>query len=155
MAAIHQWKQFFQACLSKRLRAARMGKLAEQIRGRYPLPGQVIVEILLEPSAERFTLAGIDPLLHVYVDKLLSLGLVDVSDVLLALYRSSRDFRLQQQQAQHQKEEDALLSQNPDDNDTAETKKSLELASAPTNHPELEDTILHTSPPGTALHQWR
>jgi mediator of RNA polymerase II transcription subunit 5 len=76
-------------CLSLRTRPDVFAAAITQLHARSPLPGSKLADVLLRPRSATST--SIDPLLIVYLERLLALNRVDAADILLAAFRWSRD----------------------------------------------------------------
>ena len=126
MEPLEQWKRFLQKCLQQRVRAAQFDALAAKLHVRSPLAGARVSELLLTPTTE--VACGVDPLVPVFVERLLALGIVDAPNVLQALLKGSRDY-LQRNQPQ------ADGAKDPADHQQHQNALS--------NPPELEDILLN------------
>lgn len=89
-ASIKGWRVFLDNCLKRRLRAKDFEQFATELSKRNPLKGRKLAELVLSP-ATRSTAACVDPLLPVYLDRLLALDKVDVGDILEVAYKHSKD----------------------------------------------------------------
>ncbi|KAH0556049.1 hypothetical protein GP486_006012, partial [Trichoglossum hirsutum] len=81
------WKKFLQRNLLARTPAVKFEDLVKVMSSRYPLPGPSIADVFLEPRSAPSPI--IDPLLPLYVERLLNLDLIDVPDILRVLLRNS------------------------------------------------------------------
>ncbi|KAI9867326.1 MAG: mediator complex subunit [Trichoglossum hirsutum] len=81
------WKKFLHRNLLARTPAVKFEDLVKVLSSRYPLPGSSIADVFLEPRSEPSPI--IDPLLPLYVERLLNLDLIDGPDVLRVLLRNS------------------------------------------------------------------
>ncbi|KAF2490783.1 Med5-domain-containing protein [Lophium mytilinum] len=84
-----QWTLFFSRCLSQRIRADVFEAAARQLHARTPIAGAKLADVLLRPRTA--STSTIDPLLVVYLERLLALNRIDAADVLIAAFRWSRD----------------------------------------------------------------
>ena len=80
------WQRFIRACLRRRLRKEKVIKLAEALSRKSPSKGLPITETLLTTRKSRSS--PVDPLVIVYLDGLLEVGIVDTQDILSSLYSS-------------------------------------------------------------------
>ncbi|KAI9801264.1 MAG: mediator complex subunit [Piccolia ochrophora] len=83
-----QWAKFMQRCLLARLPSDNFGPLALELNARNPAPSFQICEIFLKPRSR--AAISVDPLIPIYVERLIHLNLVGVADVLRALWKTSR-----------------------------------------------------------------
>jgi mediator of RNA polymerase II transcription subunit 5 len=81
------WKKFLQRNLLARTPAVKFDDLVKVMSSRYPLPGSRIADVFLEPRREPSPI--IDPLVPLYVERLLALDFIDGPDILRALLRNS------------------------------------------------------------------
>ena len=84
---IEVWKKFLQRNLLARTTPVQFNGLVKVLNSRCPLPGSRIADVFLEPRREPSPI--IDPLVPLYVERLLSLDLIDGPDTLRALLRYS------------------------------------------------------------------
>jgi mediator of RNA polymerase II transcription subunit 5 len=81
------WKKFLQRNLLARTPTVKFEDFVKVLSNRHPLPGPSIADVFLEPR--RAPSPTIDPLLPLYVERLLALDLIDGPDILRALLRNS------------------------------------------------------------------
>jgi mediator of RNA polymerase II transcription subunit 5 len=84
-----QWSRFLDRCLEKRVRPALFEPAANELYGKYPIPGRKLAGLLLRPR--RPSSNTVDPRIIIYFELLLALKKVDASDVLIAAFEFSRD----------------------------------------------------------------
>src|SRR6202000_2124887 len=82
------WKRLFASALSLRLRKPQFEKLSNQLYSNHPIPGQELVDLLLNCQDGSGPVA--DPLLSIYLESLLLSGKIDTAHVLDGLYIDSR-----------------------------------------------------------------
>lgn len=114
------WTLFIRRCLLKRIRADQFGDLTAELVVKSPIAGARLAELILDPASQPNNC--LDPLLPVYVERLLTVSLVDASDVLAALFKGSRDH----------------LQQLVGDGEPGQRSKLNHH-----NPPELEEVLLH------------
>ncbi|KAK8197736.1 mediator complex, subunit Med5 [Phyllosticta capitalensis] len=87
--AKYTWTLFIDSCLRKRIGTDDYERLAHDLRRRIPKDGTGLAEALLRPK----TLSAFyfDPLVVVYLEKSLTLDLLDPSDVLQVLLRHAKE----------------------------------------------------------------
>ncbi|KAF4314226.1 Mediator complex subunit Med5 [Botryosphaeria dothidea] len=84
------WTHFVDRCLQNRLSADKLEKLAVQLSKRIPRDETQLAEALLRPRSQ--ATACLDPLIPVYLERLLVLNFLNPPEVLNALFRYSRDY---------------------------------------------------------------
>ncbi|OJD36145.1 mediator of rna polymerase ii transcription subunit 5 [Diplodia corticola] len=84
------WTQFVDRCLQNRLSADKVERLAVQLSKRIPRDEAQLAEALLQPRSR--ATACSDPLIPVYLERLLVLGFLNPPEILHALFRYSRDY---------------------------------------------------------------
>ena len=85
---VSQWKTFLDRCLHARVPGPKFESFAIAQTSKRPVPSSIVADVLLQPKAP--AAAGFDPLIPVYVERLLARGLLQVSDLLRTLLRTSR-----------------------------------------------------------------
>lgn len=86
---IKEWTVLLDRCLENRIHADVFAALVTQLHVKSPLPGRKLATLLFKPRAPG--LISIDPRIPVYLEQLLALKKVDVSDVLSATFQYSKD----------------------------------------------------------------
>lgn len=84
------WTHFVDRCLQNRLSADKLEKLAVQLSKRIPRDEAQLAEALLRPRSR--ATGCLDPLIPVYLERLLVLNFLNPPEVLNALFRYSRDY---------------------------------------------------------------
>lgn len=84
--SIQQWTTLLERCFQARLSSQKLGTLASSLRKREPISNQALTSLLVNPSA--YLQSGIDPLLPLYIRRLLELNYIDDNHVLRALLHS-------------------------------------------------------------------
>ncbi|KAI9801411.1 MAG: hypothetical protein M1825_003390 [Sarcosagium campestre] len=89
-SAIKDWGRFLDRCLLARVPADDFETLARELQGvtSTPIRGSQLCEIFLRPRSR--AAVSVDPLVPIYVDRLLNLSLVSITDVLRTLLKNSR-----------------------------------------------------------------
>jgi mediator of RNA polymerase II transcription subunit 5 len=98
------WIVFFQNCLDRRIRPEKFDILACKLYARSPVSGRVLAELLIRPRDPDSQL--LDPLIPVYLYKLLDRQRIDAADTLRAGFRWSRDRPLVDQETANAKEKE-------------------------------------------------
>ncbi|KAF4546371.1 Mediator complex subunit Med5 [Lasiodiplodia theobromae] len=84
------WTQFVDRCLQNRLSADKLETFAVQLSKRIPRDESQLAEALLRPRSR--ATACLDPLIPVYLERLLVLNFLNPPEILYALFRYSRDY---------------------------------------------------------------
>ncbi|KAF2759673.1 Med5-domain-containing protein [Pseudovirgaria hyperparasitica] len=111
------WARFVNNCLAMRVRPERFDALSQKLIVNSPIEGRFLANIVLRPQTPGYEL--MDPLVLGYLEKALSRDLIDAGDILLSLFRWSKD--------------------RPYNND--EDKNSAEAHRR--NPPRLDELVLH------------
>ncbi|KAI9829114.1 MAG: mediator complex subunit [Thelocarpon impressellum] len=83
-----RWTAFLDRSFLARVPGHRFESIAKALATKHPVRSSAIASILLQPRLP--ATAGFDPLVPVYVDRLLGLGLLQVADLLRVLLTTSR-----------------------------------------------------------------
>ncbi|OCL07249.1 mediator of RNA polymeras-like protein II transcription subunit 5 [Glonium stellatum] len=118
--ALQEWSTFLARCLEHRVRAEQFEPAASQLYSRAPISGRKLADILLRPRLPSTNC--LDPLVVVYLERLLAARRFDASDVLIAAFKWSRDHPPKPGNDDILSKDDPSRWQNP---------------------PELEEIILH------------
>ncbi|ODH38206.1 hypothetical protein ACO22_02480 [Paracoccidioides brasiliensis] len=78
-----QWKKFLHQCLSQRTDASEFRGFAKLMLNRYPMPGEKLVDAILESRS--VTNVPWDPLIPLYVDSLHRIERVKIEEILKSL----------------------------------------------------------------------
>lgn len=84
------WVQFVDRCLQNRLGADKLETFALQLSKRIPRDEAQLAEALMRPRSR--ATACLDPLIPVYLERLLVLNFLNPPDILHALFKYSRDY---------------------------------------------------------------
>jgi mediator of RNA polymerase II transcription subunit 5 len=137
-----QWHAFIRRCLQLRVRADQFDGLARELAERAHVPGGKIALATLGPHPKKgnFSIApSVDPLVPVYVERLLGAGIIDAADVLVALLHGSRHQPAKEStDGKNGAEKKGAVDGNAMDQDQPDSKKPQQQ-----NPPELEETIFY------------
>ncbi|KAL1639688.1 mediator complex subunit [Diplodia intermedia] len=161
------WTQFVDRCLQNRLSADKVERFAVQLSKRIPRNEAQLAEALLRPRSR--ATACLDPLIPVYLERLLVLAFLNPPEILHALFRYSRDYaasaehssqglRRQQWHTTPELEElvFARLSKafvtNERPRTVAEVQKTLAILAEwmnAVNSPQTAESVMHSLADGT------
>ncbi|KAL0263481.1 mediator complex subunit [Diplodia seriata] len=161
------WTQFVDRCLQNRLSADKVERFAVQLSKRIPRDEAQLAEALLRPRSR--ATACLDPLIPVYLERLLVLAFLNPPEILHALFRYSRDYtasaehssqglRRQQWHTTPELEElvFARLSKafvtNERPRTVAEVQKTLAILAEwmnAVNSPQTAESVMHSLADGT------
>jgi len=79
------WTTLFQNCFGRRIRATQLGNAFSELWSTQPIAGSQLASIIFTSGAP-----GIDPLINEYLEQVLRVTSIDVSDILIALLAHSR-----------------------------------------------------------------
>ena len=102
-----EWERLVSRCLQQRLPPAKLEKFATLLTARTPLSPASLADILLRPRSPAVT--GFDPLIPLYVERLLESNRLRLPDILLVLLQRSR-YHHSSGVADVEREEDALAT---------------------------------------------
>ncbi|OCK81468.1 Med5-domain-containing protein [Lepidopterella palustris CBS 459.81] len=88
--SLKEWTVFIDRCLEQRVRADRFEAASNQLHIKSPISGRKLSEALLRPRSSSAN--TVDPLIVVYLERLLALKRFDASDLLSQAFKWSRDY---------------------------------------------------------------
>ena len=138
--ASKQWRLFAKRCLQRRIRADKFEALAKQLRQRTSIPGSSIAATLFRPRQDSVSFLTGDPLVPVYIERLMGAGLVDAADVLSAMFNSSRH---RPPKGAEQSGADGEGAQAADSSAAEQEQQNSSPGGKVQNPPELEETIFY------------
>jgi mediator of RNA polymerase II transcription subunit 5 len=86
-AALDQWRRFLSLAIAKRLDPDNFEAYVPLLLSKHPLPPTLVADLLLRPSTSNKD--SLDPRVPQYLQVLLSLRCVNITSILVALYRYS------------------------------------------------------------------